>query len=75
MADSRGNFCWQQISSFEALTINMNRGKNTKAVHPDELNPYAVKEKRKGANKIVGKAAWAMFKQVVLNTMAANNRK
>ena len=71
MSEAKGNFCWQQISTLEALYVNMNRDKkNSKAVHPDEFNPYAVKDKKKDVHRIEGKAAWAMFKQVVENTMA-----
>lgn len=48
----------------------MNRdSKHSKVVHPDELNPF-VKKKDIKKNRINGKAAWALFKQVVENTMA-----
>lgn len=69
MADAKGNFHWQQTSSLEALIININRTKNSKLAHPDDFNPYARREKSKANNRINGKAAWDLFKQVVINTM------
>jgi hypothetical protein len=66
MADGRGEFEWNQTASIESLIINMNRKEGSKAVHPDELNPYVKKsERRKKNTTLSGAVAWDYFRHVV----------
>ena len=43
MVEGKGEFEWQMTSSIMALEVNMNRKPGTKAISPNEFNPYIAK--------------------------------
>lgn len=75
MAEARGNFCWQQTSSLEALLINQNRDRHSRPVSPNDLNPFAPKTGRRGGNRVEGKAAWDMLRQLTENSRLQENTR
>jgi hypothetical protein len=53
MVEARGRFEWNQTSALLATVINIMRDpKKSKAITPDELNPYHVKQKPKNIPKV-----------------------
>jgi hypothetical protein len=52
MAEGRLRERWNHTASILAVILNVNRGKNDRAVKPSELNPYEQKRQEKPAIKI-----------------------
>jgi hypothetical protein len=66
MVQGKGNFEWAQTAGLMALQINMN---SKKKVNPDELNPFAEKQKVKKV-KLSTKDSMAALKSVFIDRKA-----
>ena len=63
MVEGKGEFEWQMTSSLMALEINMNRKPGSRAVSPNEFNPFMQRPETQMV-KLSAKESMSALKQV-----------
>lgn len=73
MAEGRGRECWNHTASIMAVLINVNRGKNDRAVKPSDLNPYEARKRESPVIKVKMSDLKPFFEKVAKSGSSSGN--